>query len=175
MAKKLVAEAGFPNGLKTRLMTENTPDELALATAFQSMLGKIGITVELDPVPAAKHIATINDAAIESMDVFNIKSEAEPAIQYYRILKNNGVTYTKSLIHPDELEKLVADQRAAPDQEAKKKLTWQLQDMVMNKYCLLTPVVLLSSLDAKAPYVKNDGLLDIDFTQWTPWEAWLNK
>lgn len=47
-AKKLLAEAGFANGFKTRIDTQNTSDHLAAVQVMQAQLAQVGIQAEIN-------------------------------------------------------------------------------------------------------------------------------
>jgi hypothetical protein len=80
-----------------------------------------------------------------------------------------------SIIHPDDLEKLLTEAKQAPDAETKRAKVWELQTMAFEKYAMFTPLVVPDGLAAKQPYVRNDGLMVVEQTQWTPEDAWLDK
>ena len=47
MAKQLLAEAGYPDGLKVRLMTKDTPEYNTTCQILQAYLAQVGIDVEI--------------------------------------------------------------------------------------------------------------------------------
>jgi peptide/nickel transport system substrate-binding protein len=55
-AKKLVVEAGYPNGVDVNWVLLNTPEYKQLAEAVQSMLGEIGIRIKFDIVDIAQYV-----------------------------------------------------------------------------------------------------------------------
>lgn len=50
-AKQLLAEAGYANGVKIRLVVQTADPFPALATAWQAQMKEIGVTVEIQQVP----------------------------------------------------------------------------------------------------------------------------
>ncbi len=58
-AKKLLAEAGFPNGFKTQLLTWTAEYMTRPAQVIQEMLGKVGIEVELKLLEQAQYFNTV--------------------------------------------------------------------------------------------------------------------
>ena len=48
-AKKLLAEAGYPNGFKTKLLYRTNPQADQIYTAVQGYLKAVGIDAQLDP------------------------------------------------------------------------------------------------------------------------------
>ena len=54
-AKKLLAEAGYPNGFKTKLLYRTSPENDQIYTAVQGYLKAVGIDVELDPSQSGRY------------------------------------------------------------------------------------------------------------------------
>ena len=57
-AKKLLAEAGYENGLELTLISNTNADSQAICTIVQAMLAEAGITVKYEPLENATHSAT---------------------------------------------------------------------------------------------------------------------
>jgi len=49
-ARKKLAEAGYPNGFRSKFVVENTPQWIRQAELLQAQLQKINVTLELEPV-----------------------------------------------------------------------------------------------------------------------------
>lgn len=60
-AKKLLADAGYPNGFTITLDTPNDRyvNDEAISTAVAGMLGRAGITVKVNSRPIAQHVLTV--------------------------------------------------------------------------------------------------------------------
>ena len=54
-AKQLLAEAGYPNGFKTKITYFTTPENDKLCTAVQGCLKAVGIDAELDPMQSTRY------------------------------------------------------------------------------------------------------------------------
>ena len=59
LAKKKLAEAGYPNGFRYKFVVENTPQWIRQAELLQGQLQKINVTLELEPVNTADAYALI--------------------------------------------------------------------------------------------------------------------
>jgi peptide/nickel transport system substrate-binding protein len=174
-AKALLAEAGYPN-LSTKMLVSNNPDNINIATALQSMFKAAGMNVEIDAVDDAKYRnLTSPGGSFTQMCLASQRANSDPAIIFPRNLSDSGVIMNKTIIHPAEIEKLLVDAKLAPDNDAKKKVIWNLQKVVFGDYCIFTPLWVPSGLAAKQPYCKGDGIMEIEYTQWTPETAWLDK
>ena len=66
-AKTLMAEAGYGDGFSIRLDCPNDRyiNDEAICQAAASMLGQIGVTVNLDAIPKAQHFPKITDGATD--------------------------------------------------------------------------------------------------------------
>lgn len=175
-AKQLVAEAGYPNGLKTKLLVVNTPDTVGAATAVQGMLAQANINVDLDVADNTRYRSlTSGGGKFEALCFASFRADSDLALVMPRNLSAKGTIMVNSIIHPDDLEKLLTEAKQAPDQETKRAKVWELQQMTFEKYAIFTPLVVPDGLAAKQPYVRNDGMMVVEQTQWTPEDAWLDK
>ena len=91
-AKKLLAEAGYPDGFSTTMLSNTQPNDVAIAQAVIADLGDIGIKVELTSVDNAQFLDTVNTKS----DDFNlIKTEwymdyQDPSDNWEPLLKCDG-------------------------------------------------------------------------------------
>ncbi|MEO8608036.1 MAG: ABC transporter substrate-binding protein [Chloroflexota bacterium] len=67
-AKKLLADAGYPDGFSTTMLSNLFPNDLAMAQAVVADLGDIGIQVELTSIDNAQFLDTLNQKP-ESLDL----------------------------------------------------------------------------------------------------------
>jgi peptide/nickel transport system substrate-binding protein len=174
-AKSLLAEAGFAN-LKTSMLVLNTPDSMAVATILQSQMALAGITVTMDVADNARYrTLTSPGGSFTAMCLASQRAEGDPALFFPRNLSESGVIMNKTIIHPAEVEKLLADAKSAPDQATKVAVVQNLQKVLFGDYSIFTPLLVPSGVCAKQSYVKDDGIMIIEYTQWTPESAWLDK
>ncbi len=66
-AKKLLAEAGYPNGFKTSIWTNNNPVRIKYAEIFQEQLRKVGIECSIEIMEFAPYL---NRTALGEHDMF---------------------------------------------------------------------------------------------------------
>jgi peptide/nickel transport system substrate-binding protein len=173
-AKQLVAEAGYADGIETTLLCLNTPDTVAAATAIQGMLAEAGINAEIDATDNARYRQLTSESTFEGLCYARYRADSDLAMMMPRNLSANGTIMQKSIIHPEKIENLLAEAKAAPDQESKRAKIWELQQVVFEEYSIFSPMYVLSGLAAKQPYARGEGLMEIEFTQWTPEDAWLD-
>ena len=92
-----------------------------------------------------------------------------------RNLSANGTIMQKSIMHPEKIEKMLTEAKQAPDQESKRAKIWELQQVVFEEFSIFSPMLVVSGLAAKQAYVRGDGMMEIELTQWTPEDAWMDK
>ncbi len=175
-AKALLAQAGYSGGLTTQMLTLNDNISTSVATALQGQLAKAGITVTLDVADNARYRQlTSPGGSFTAMCLASQRAGGDPALIFPRNLSDSGVIMNKTIIHPAEIEKALVDAKTAPDQASKQAVVWNLQKLIFGDYSIFTPILVPSGVGAKQTYVKNDGLMGIEYTQWTPEIAWLDK
>jgi peptide/nickel transport system substrate-binding protein len=175
-AKQLVAEAGYPQGIKTKMLVLNVPEYVAAATAVQGMLAKAGINADLDPADNARFRQLTSQTNFEGLCFATYRAGAEdPALIMPRNLSASGTIMVKSIMHPEKIEKLLTEAKQAPDLKSKRAVIWKLQEATFGEYSIFSPMIILSGLAAKQPYVHDDGMMTVEHTQWTPEEAWKDK
>lgn len=174
-AKQLITEAGFPNGIKTKLLAGNAPETVAIATAIQGMLAKANINAELDIADNARYRQLTSQTSFEGLCYASYRADSDLALVMPRNLSANGTIMHKSITHPEKIEKLLVEAKQAPDQEAKRAKIRELQQVVFEEYSIFSPMYVVSGLAAKQSYVRGDEMMVVELTQWTPEDAWLDK
>ncbi len=174
-AKQLVTEAGFPNGIKTKLLVNNTPENVSVATAIQGMLAKANINAELDVADNARYRQLTSQTNFEGLCLASYRADSDLALVMPRNLSANGTIMQKSIMHPEKIEKMLTEAKQAPDQESKRAKIWELQQVVFEEFSIFSPMLVVSGLAAKQAYVRGDGMMEIELTQWTPEDAWMDK
>ena len=123
-AKKLLAEAGYPNGFEVRFLSTgaDVPAQKQAAEAIQADLAKIGVKLKIN------HIEDTNSVVAQVKE-----GKAGPMFQwswgYYSVFDADGILY--DIFHSgnpwayfwsDETDKLIDEGRSTLDQEKRKKL-----------------------------------------------------
>jgi peptide/nickel transport system substrate-binding protein len=91
LAKKMLAEAGYPNGFKTRYLSMSTPDELDEANLLVDMWAKIGVDVEVDSFETTVYRSKIysNPPDFEGSMTFGIPT-VDPTLVYGMYYRTDG-------------------------------------------------------------------------------------
>lgn len=174
--KQLLAEAGYPNGFKTKLTCVNAPETVQVMTAVQSDLAKIGIDAQLDLVDNAKfREMTDKDHTWEGLIQYNSRGDADVVTYMPRNFSATGVLYVKGIAHPEKVEKLLVDAAQATDLKTKQTAAFELQKAVYEEYALATAMFVSTLPAAKHPYVKDEGISMTHASVWTPGDASISK
>ncbi|MFC1532395.1 ABC transporter substrate-binding protein [Thermodesulfobacteriota bacterium] len=175
-AKQLLAEAGYPKGFKTKINTFSSPTAVALATALQAYLAKVGINAEIDPMEAGRFGKQVARGEWHNA-LTTLANRVDPniAMQMKRTFGSTGFLYAKSLMHTKELDNSINQALSAHDWQTQTASTHKLQKMAYDKYVITAPLFVSGMINAKYPKVHNDGINLIEATQWTPEDTWLEK
>jgi peptide/nickel transport system substrate-binding protein len=80
-SKKLLAEAGYPNGFSTEILTYTNPIMSKIAQVIQEMIGKVGMDATLSILPPAQYFNKIyRYKAPESICVHSMIFDRDPTI-----------------------------------------------------------------------------------------------
>jgi len=149
-ARQLLAEAGFPNGFKTKIIAQNTVNK-DIIVALQSYLGKIGIQVELDFPEPAKFVE-YQQGTWKNALIYAQVGQSPNYNQTFGFSFASPRTNYKSLKNPDKWFDLMNETNSAPAMDPKimQKLTQVLYED--------TTVIPISY--ATAMWVVKDGVQD---------------
>ena len=72
-AKRLLAEAGLPNGFRTRITVQNVPTFQTMALVARALLGEVGIQVEVDAQDTGAFFSSGKGDTGKNLDMFIIR------------------------------------------------------------------------------------------------------
>jgi peptide/nickel transport system substrate-binding protein len=154
-AKRLLAEAGFPKGLKTQLTV--TPgfgrDHLDDAQLVQRFLKDIGIEAELKIQEYGAYAATTAQGKFEGLVRGPYGIAWEPDSPLYRAYASDS-SWNTGHVHDATITAMLKEQRHTKDLEARKKLIFDIQRYAAEQqYYVYTSAVMITG--SWQPYVKN--------------------
>jgi peptide/nickel transport system substrate-binding protein len=171
--KQLLAQAGFPNGFKTKLFYSNGyPQDLFLM--IQSYLKVIGIDVELAPLTATALSDMTTKSGWDGLYYYEQNSiiGMDPGAAMQNMGFVNRGAFQISVARYEEVTTLLEQANATSDQDKRKALLQQMGQLITDKYCMICPIYYTQSLNAVNPAVHDIGL---DQFARTYGIAWLSK
>ena len=176
-AKQLLAEAGYPNGFKTKYtIMAGTTEYQQYGQAFAGYLGKVGIQVELVTIPAPQ-MATIwsRGGGWEGLIQLFPPPYPDVAAGFRDRFFGDGRNY-KEMLAPDDYKQAVTNAVTAADFATKQKWTQEAVRLFIDKYALAIPFYHPNRVVVEQPYVHGTGLYSVATdSQWTPEDAWMDK
>ncbi|MGD0662807.1 MAG: ABC transporter substrate-binding protein [Syntrophorhabdales bacterium] len=176
-AKQLLKEAGYPNGLKAKLLVLITPDSRDAGTALKQYLDAAGFQIDLDVADPGRFFGSIYGKQIPPADAdlawWTTGRHSNYLQAYMRSFSTQPFTPLSYLGHPQgqaeadmEAEKL----RSLKDQEAAaQKLT-----RIITDNALVIPIFDAPAVVMEAPWVHSTQY-EQGFVRWQTEEVWMEK
>jgi len=174
-ARQLLAEAGYPNGFKTKILWLSTPEDDQVFAAVQGYFKAVGIDAELDPAPGGRYDQTTSGGKWEGLLMASRSGNPDVVAPLAMWYSGSGKYYTQMLV-PDDYAKAIQNAVTASDFRTKQKWTQEAMKLMIDKYCLLIPIFCGSEFAVSQPSVRSHGFMETPFTgMWTPEDAWLSR
>ncbi|MCX7911510.1 MAG: ABC transporter substrate-binding protein [Dehalococcoidales bacterium] len=172
-AKELLAQAGYPNGFKTKLLVMQGGQQ-DMAQAIQSFLGEVGIEVEIDVADPGRFIGAIYKGGWNGgLLLWMVPVDPEFAIGWFVHFGPQPIFPYPSLKWPDEYYKLVEKVRLAPTVEEMRAATMEMMTLV-SEGAYIIPLMESLNLYVVRDYVRTNRYKD-HFMVWHNYEDWLDK
>lgn len=133
-AKRLLADAGYPNGLKTKLSTSlgaggtQTPEFSELVILY---LKKIGIEAELKMMEHPAFLASWQDHSFEI--AVRIPANDDDPNGYTHALYGTGATRNAGQVSDPKLDALLREQQRAPDPNKRRDIFHQIERYMLSE------------------------------------------
>jgi ABC-type transport system substrate-binding protein len=176
-AKQLLAEAGYPNGFKTKYTIMAGPAEYQqFGQALAGYLDKIGIQVEIVQLPTAQ-IQGIwaRGGSWDGLHQLFPPPYPDVAAGLRDRFFGDGKNY-KEMLAPEDYRQAVSNAVTAADFATKQKWTQEALKLLTDKYALAIPFYHPNRVVIERPFVHGSGSFMVATdSQWTPEDAWLDK
>ncbi|MFY0743070.1 ABC transporter substrate-binding protein [Solibacillus silvestris] len=155
-AKKLLAEAGYPNGFDTTMMVTNGYGEQLVRVAqwVAEDLRNVGINVEIEVVEYAAYFSEKWPNVDYDMGVGYQTYFQEPDEWLRTQLHTNGSRNWYNISDP-ELDKLLDEQRTILDVEKRKQYIYEIQRYVLENVVNPIPITTYYTKTPIQPYVRD--------------------
>ncbi|MBI5439890.1 MAG: ABC transporter substrate-binding protein [Deltaproteobacteria bacterium] len=174
-AKKLLAEAGYPNGFKAKLVAPSWGLFTYPVPVFQEALRKVGIEVEIETVDQIRHKTILHNGWQNAL-MMQPGSLVSPDVTNNLVVYASCRSYLKgTMACPDDYNAALGQALAAKDFETKKKWTWEAQKLLVDKYALFNFAYNVPRMNAFHQEVRDTGFGATTDTQWTPEDAWIGR
>ncbi|MBI2906171.1 MAG: hypothetical protein HYX92_00800 [Chloroflexi bacterium] len=129
-ARKLLAEAGFPNGFKTDALTRATPQQEAMAVVFKDIVAALGIEVDVK----AQESAVYTDQRFRKAFSVNAASaglgDTDPDAMLGDFYVTDAAFNFSSYTNP-HYDELYAKQSQTLDTAERRKIVWEMQRILL--------------------------------------------
>ncbi len=171
MAKQLLTEAGYPNGVKLNIITIGSEPEIL---SIQQYLEDVGFDVELESVDNAKFWNYALAGWNGMINVgYAIGSDSFPASLNSYFGPNR--TFNKSMVLPDEVLAKIDGALTEQDPVKAKALSDEIITDLYN-HCWLVPLYSNAMGSILHPDVKDSGINTFaDWSFWSPEICWLDR
>ena len=174
LSKKLLADAGYPNGFETviTINNENAANETC-ATLLQYYLGEVGIKAEIKILTNADFNAQKAEGDYDKgIMVNNGSSKLDFTANYIRLYSSEGVNYKVMMAKPADYEEALFGARAAKTLEEKKELLKKAARLFSHDYALVVAAGYQGAYCYAQKGVHDTGICSTTAEAWTPERAW---
>ncbi len=174
-AKKLLAEAGYPNGFKTTIYASNVAMVNKPFIAAQQFLKEVGIDAQIELVTRQRQDEmTYAGKWQQGLVPGSISPSPDVVIPLSQKFAGGGSWGQMAL--PEDYLKALKNALTAPTEESKQKYVQEIMKLMVDKHALMIFMWCPSEFVISQPYVHNHGFMATPNTAlWTPEEVWLDK
>jgi peptide/nickel transport system substrate-binding protein len=136
-ARRLLAEAGHPKGIRFTCYASNSPKERAtLAVAFREMAKPAGIEVDVKVVAYDEYVANVWKKAACYVALWNMAPTEDAMFTQFL---TSDAPYADAAYNNPEFDRLVADARSTPDDKERAQKYSEAQKILMRDVPWLVP------------------------------------
>jgi peptide/nickel transport system substrate-binding protein len=170
-AKQLLADAGYPDGFKWRLVVAPLGIDRDIATGIQNYLSKVGIDISLEFPVYSKYLEYRQISPWSGAILMQPMLMPSNFNQWFSIYMLTSGGIFKSLQRPQGLEDGIYESLGTPEPDVAK--IKELSDMVYEDATVI-PLYNAASCFVYNPDRVHDAGFDTldDSFSWTPWKAW---
>ena len=131
-AKALLAEAGYPDGFKMTMTTDESQQRQDTAEMVQAQLAAVGIEVEIQPLERTTYIGKVCEGALEAFSLGWASDTGDPDYALYASFHSSqhGEGGNMSFYTNPKVDELLEIGRTSTDQEVRKAAYLEAQAIV---------------------------------------------
>ncbi len=176
-ARELLAEAGYPDGLKVKLITMNDPVTQDIGVAIKRCLDDAGFELELDVADPGRFFGTVYwtpPSADQDMNWWLAGGMDANYLQtYMRWFSITPFTDCSFLGHTAEQTAMDVEAQLIADPEDQAEMTKKLMRYLTDN-ALIIPVYGTPAYAMQQPYVHSTEYTQ-GFTRWDMFDVWMEK
>jgi len=155
-AKQLMKEAGYPDGLKVKILYASNPVTKDLVTAIQGMLGEIGIKLLPTPLSGALYNAALFQPTPHGdLILGNLRGGGGDVIGSTKENFGAGSVFFQSVKKPDGFQNLIDRALLTDDKEKILDLMIEAEKLAYDEFAMDVPLFQGMFTGLSQPYVKN--------------------
>jgi len=175
-AKQLLAEAGYPNGLKAKLLVFTTQDQRDAATALKQYLDEAGFQIDIDVADPGRFFGTIytNPPGPDlDLSFWMTGRDSNYLMTYMRWFSTEPFTVLSFLGHPEGQAQADVDAQKLTSPKAQEAATRKLMRIITDN-ALVIPIYDQPSAEMDQPYT-HSGRYEQGLVRWQTEEVWMDK
>jgi len=174
-ARQLLAEAGYPDGFKTKILCPNAPkDTVDAFTAIQGYLKEVGIDAEIDIAEMGRYFQGIT-GGWEDLIVYSAGYGSPDDAFRQKLQLHSSSRGWVSILHVPEVDALIMQALSTPDFETKKALAQEVNKAVADEYCVVSFVYIKNNIAARDKMVHDDAIYEVTHNHFTPEDTWIEE
>lgn len=134
-ARQLLAEAGYPNGFKSTIWTNDNPIRIKYAEIYQEQLRQVGIEVSIEILEWSAYL-TRTAAGEHDMFILGwvaVTGDADYGMYALFHSSQFGEAGNRTFYKNAELDRLLDEGRTSPDPEKRRQAYYRAQEIVINE------------------------------------------
>ena len=150
-AKKLLAEAGYPNGIDLTMVASDTPGTRAqLAIAIREMAKPAGLRINVQTMPHATYLEQVWKKGNFYVGFYNMQATADAI---FALLYTSDAAWNETRWNNKEFDRFVAEGHATAD-EAKRRAAYAEAQKLMHEQVPSVIPAFFDLLSARRAYVQ---------------------
>jgi peptide/nickel transport system substrate-binding protein len=172
-AKQLLAEAGYPDGLKLKLMAMNIPPGPDQAQAMKRYLDEAGFNIDVDLADPGRFFSSVWGTGWEDMVIFFTGLDPNYLVTFQRWFSHDPATNLVSFKRSPELIAMSKESITYGKEADQMAITKKLVRQIADEDCIIplwnAPVAYMVQ-----PYV-HCNYLDEGLIRWRTFDDWMEK
>jgi peptide/nickel transport system substrate-binding protein len=174
-ARELLAEAGYPKGFKTTMLTSDSAAARDAVAAMQAYLGDVGIEVTPDVADLGRYMGSMFVSGYKDMS-FALSGINPDATDLFIHFGPSPMTFRTGNMYKSPEFLALCDQALNPQYQNAEQAMPKIKEAIKQagEDAMIVPLWRTCNVAIMQPYVHSDYFL-IHGVIWTPWDDWMDK